>query len=185
MAKIAPGKREVAKVMEILESEDFTDSESMAREILTYVFNDLVPLKFRHIVVGQLWPRRGGVSNEEGRDLRVAFGPFPTIGKARDAGKSLGLGGPTGMDASWWTLDLHPGTPSEWFRDIKRKREREHLLDGAHPREVRLALQSAWRERHPGEDLPPELQGVGWDDLEWSSLWFDDYAHLLDDEEDA
>ena len=185
MAKVNPGKREIERVVKILESEDHNSAEDMAREVLEVVFNEMVPKKFRHVVVGQLWQRNGGVTDEEGRDLRVAFGPFSTAGKARDAGRSLALGGPTGMEAKWWHLDLFPGTPAEFFKGIKKKHERENLLDGAHPREVRLALQSAWRERHPGEDLPPELQGMGWDDLEWASLWFDDYAYLLDDKESA
>lgn len=184
MAKITPGKREIAKVVEILESEDFNDAEDMAREILTYVFNELVPLKFRHIVVGQLWPRNGKVSDEEGRDLRVAFGPFATAGKARDAGRSLGLGGPTGIDAKWWHLDLYPGTPAEFYKQVKKKHERENLLDGAHPREVRLAMRQAWWDHHPGEDLPPELQGNGWDDLDYFSMFQEDFEYLLDGEEE-
>lgn len=182
-ARVKPGKREVAKVVSVLGNENYDSPEEMALAILSLVYDEILPQRFKHMVVGQLHPREGSVeSDEEGRDMKMAFGPFPTAGAAKKAGESLALSHATGDSAKWWHLEIYDGTPGEFYAQLKKKRARKGFLDSAHPREVRQAMREAWIKKNPGMDIPPELQGNGWEDLEWWSLFREDFEYLLDEE---
>ena len=159
------GKRDIAKVAAILREEHDT-AEDMARSVLQVVFAEIVPAKYKYVVVGQVHPREGGwITDQEGKDSKVAF-LVGTAGQARSLGSSLALSHATGDTATWWALELRHDTPAAFWKDLKAKHEREGFLTSAHPRELRLAMQTAWHAKHPGADLPEELRGNGWNELE-------------------
>ena len=159
------GKRDLGKVAAILETE-YDTAEEMARAILQVVFAEIVPAKYKHVVVGQVHPREGGwITDQEGKDSKVAF-LCGTAGQAKSLGASLALSHATGDTATWWALPLRHDTPAAFWGELKAKHAREGFLSGATPREVRLAMQADWVAKHPGEDLPEELAGNGWNGLE-------------------
>lgn len=159
------GKREVAKIVAILETEHDT-AEEMARAILQVVFAEIVPAKFKYVVVGQIHPREGGwITDQEGGDSKVAF-LCGTAGQAKSLGSSLALSHATGDTATWWALKLRHDTPAAFWKELKAKHAREGFLTSAKPREVRFAMQADWVAKHPGEELPEELRGNGWDGIE-------------------
>lgn len=160
---LKPRKSDARKLAGLLEQE-YESQEKAAEAILAKAY-EIYEAHAKYVLVGQVRPGTGWKSPEEGRDCKVAFGPFGTRRQTEGAGESLAYSTRTGEEATWHVLEYHPGTPSSWYAQRKERWDLEQNFT-QRPVARRLADIQAWHDSHPGEPLPEWLQGMGWEGLD-------------------
>lgn len=119
MAGLTIGKRDVAKIADVLE-QDYDSAEDAARAALEACFA-LYESKAKFTVVGQLAysPEGGWQGREDAHQCMVALGMYGTETPAKNDALAFAISTATHEQFKAWVLPVYHGTPASYF--TKRK----------------------------------------------------------------
>lgn len=125
------GKRDVAKMVEVIDAE-YETVEDAARAALEFAFG-LYESKAKFTIVGQLYysPKGGWVSHEDAQAAMVALGRYGTEKAAQNDAESFVISSVTGEQFRAWVLPVHHGTPASYF--AKRKQATKAADEASQP----------------------------------------------------
>lgn len=144
---IKPGKTEVRKLAAVLDQEYATVEE--AAEAALVAAWELYESKGKYTVVGQ-------VRQSDGKGDKIALGRFGTANQATTAALQLAYSSVTHEECLAWVLEVHPGSPHEWFK--ARKQAKQASSDERNWRAREQDRRVEWfKNRQPGEEIPVEF----------------------------
>lgn len=121
MTNLTPSSADVRKLAKLLDEGEFDSAKDMAQAALEMAF-EAYESRANFVIVGQLhYSPDLGYAKDQGD--KVAFGPYGTLGKARDAFSQLAYGSATNEEFKCWLLPYHQGTPAQWFLHRKKVRQ--------------------------------------------------------------
>lgn len=157
MAALTFGKRDVAKMVQILDAEYDTVEQAAAAALKRA--EEIIAAKAKFTAVGQLHHPTGHLDPDEARSNMVALGWYATQNQADAAALQLVYSMQTREIFRTWTLPIFHGTPAAYYSERKHAREAAELaLAGG--KEAELARRVQWFKDNP--DTEPPAWGPIW-----------------------